>query len=61
MDKRQLITAIRELNTTATAEFLEQFEPEELRQYLEQLKGALAKRIHIHVRARSRDEMRVAS
>jgi hypothetical protein len=47
MSKRQLIDDIREMNPTATAPFLAQFDESALRQYLEHLKAAKSKRVHI--------------
>ncbi len=38
MDKAELVDMIRELNSTATEEFLEQFTEQELKQYLDHLK-----------------------
>jgi len=37
MNKAELIEAIRELNFTASVDFLSQFNPEQLQQYLEHL------------------------
>jgi len=37
MNKAELIEAIRELNFTASVDFLSQFTPEQLQQYLEHL------------------------
>jgi len=37
MNKAELIEAIRELNFTATVDFLSQFTPDQLQQYLEHL------------------------
>ena len=37
MNKAELIEAIRELNFTASVDFLAQFTPEQLQQYLEHL------------------------
>lgn len=37
MSKAELIESIRELNFTASAEFLSQFTPDQLQQYLEHL------------------------
>ncbi len=37
MSKAELIEAIRELNFTASVDFLSQFTPEQLQQYLEHL------------------------
>lgn len=47
MAKGQLIEEIRQLNNTATAQFLEQFEPEELQQYLEHLQAAQRREVRI--------------
>lgn len=38
MTKRELIDAIRELNSTAQPEFLASFEEDDLRDYLQQLR-----------------------
>jgi hypothetical protein len=40
MNKRQLIDDIRQYNTTASVEFLSQFDEAALKQYLEHLEGA---------------------
>lgn len=40
MEKRQLIEAIRQLNSTATIEFLSEFEEADLKQYLDNLNQA---------------------
>ncbi len=48
MEKRQLIEDIRELNPTAQATFLGQFEEPELQQYLEHLREAQAKHIRVN-------------
>jgi hypothetical protein len=40
MNKRQLIDEIRQYNTTASVEFLSQFDDSALKQYLEHLEGA---------------------
>jgi hypothetical protein len=61
MNKRQLIDDIRTLNPTAQAAFLEQFDERALRQYLEHLKAAQSKLVHIHGWARKRGEMKMAS
>ena len=37
MDKSELITCICEINRSATAEYLDDFSPEELTEYLERL------------------------
>jgi hypothetical protein len=61
MNKRQLIDDIRSFNPTAQAAFLDQFDEQALRQYLEHLKAAQGKRVHIHGWARKRGEMKLAS
>ena len=61
MNKRQLIDEIRSLNPTAPPAFLEQFDDRALRQYLDHLKAAQSKRIHIHGWTRKRDDMKLAS
>ena len=48
MNKRQLIDGIRTYNPTAHPEFLAQFDEGALRQYLDHLKAARSKRVHIH-------------
>jgi len=40
MDKRELIESIREINKSATPEFLARFSEEDLNAYLEHLAGA---------------------
>lgn len=47
MNKRQLIENIRELNQTAQPEFLAQFDEAALRQYLDHLNTAMAKRLKV--------------
>lgn len=47
MNKRQLIDEIREINQTAQAEFLAQFDEDSLSQYLDHLKSAQAKRLKV--------------
>jgi hypothetical protein len=47
MNKRQLIDDIRRLNTTARPQFLGQFDEAALRQYLQHLEDAQAKRVRI--------------
>jgi hypothetical protein len=61
MNKGQLIEQIRELNPSAAIDFLKQFEEQELDKYLESLRSALAKRVHIHGFVRRETELRVAS
>jgi hypothetical protein len=47
MDKGQLIEGIRRINQSAEPQFLEQFDEESLRQYLEHLKNANEKRAKV--------------
>lgn len=47
MSKRQLIEDIRRLNATARPQFLIQFDEVALRQYLQHLEDAQAKRVRI--------------
>ena len=47
MNKRQLIDDIRRFNINVQPRFLAQFDEEALKQYLENLKGAQAKRVRI--------------
>lgn len=47
MDKGQLIAAIRTINTTASAEFLQQFDPSDLQQYLDHLQAAQRRDVRI--------------
>lgn len=47
MSKRQLIDDIRGINTTASIEFLAQFDEKALQQYLDQLKAAQERRVRI--------------
>jgi hypothetical protein len=47
MDKGQLIEGIRRINQSAEPHFLEQFDEESLRQYLEHLKTAQEKRVKV--------------
>ena len=61
MSKRQLIEGIRELNPTAAAPFLAQFDEEALQQYLQHLKAAQLKRVHINGWVRKRSDMRMVS
>lgn len=48
MTKRQLIDEIREFNPTAQPGFLSQFQEDALRQYLEHLREARAKRVQVN-------------
>jgi hypothetical protein len=61
MSKRQLIDGIRELNPTAQAPFLSQFDEGALKQYLEHLKAAQAKRVHINGWVRKKSDLRMVS
>ena len=61
MSKRQLIEGIRELNPTAPAPFLAQFDEGALQQYLEHLKAAQLKRVRINGWVRRRSDMRMVS
>ncbi|HEV8607639.1 MAG TPA: hypothetical protein VGQ99_20050 [Tepidisphaeraceae bacterium] len=61
MSKRQLIEGIRELNPTAQGPFLAQFDEGALKQYLEHLKAAQLKRVHINGWVRKRSDMRMVS
>jgi hypothetical protein len=45
MSKRQLIDQIRQFNVTAQLHFLEQFDEEALKQYLDHLEDARNKRL----------------
>jgi hypothetical protein len=45
MSKRQLIDEIRRFNVTAQIDFLDQFDEEALKEYLERLEGAVNKRL----------------
>ena len=47
MNKRQLIDGIRQLNQTAQPDFLAQFDEDALRQYLQHLTVAQAKRLKV--------------
>jgi hypothetical protein len=61
MSKRQLIDGIRELNPTAQATFLAQFDEQALKQYLEHLKAAQSKRVHINGWVRKKSDLRMVS
>jgi hypothetical protein len=60
MDKRQLIEAIQLLNPSAQTTFLEQFNSGDLQQYLDFLKAAEGKRVHVNAFVRRRPD-RLAS
>jgi hypothetical protein len=59
MNKGQLIEAIRQLNPSATVQFLTQFDDRDLGQYLEQLRGAMSKHVHVQTFV-GEEEKRVA-
>jgi hypothetical protein len=61
MSKRQLIEDIRELNPTAQSTFLAQFDEAALQQYLEHLRAAQAKRVHISGWVRTEPGVRMVS
>jgi hypothetical protein len=61
MSKRQLIDEIGRYNPTALRDFLSKFSEHELQEYLDHLKAAQSKRIHIHGWVKKRDGMRIAS
>jgi hypothetical protein len=54
MNKRQLIDEIRKINTSATPPFLEQFDEEALKQYLDHLEAARQRCLRIGGWVRSR-------
>jgi hypothetical protein len=59
MTKRQLIDDIRRYNTTATPEFLAQFDEVALRQYLDHLEGAFRKRLQISAWVRRKPKLKM--
>jgi hypothetical protein len=61
MSKRQLIDDIRSLNPSAQEPFLLQFDEAALKQYLDQLRAAQSKRVHIHGWVRKRQSARMVS
>jgi hypothetical protein len=61
MSKRQLIDDIRQMNGTATIQFLAQFDDAALRQYLEHLRAAQERRVRIAGRVRRRPTLRKVS
>jgi hypothetical protein len=61
MNKRQLIDDIRQYNTTATVEFLSQFDESALKQYLEHLEGAKNRGTRIASWARKMPRLRMVS
>jgi len=61
MSKRQLIEEIRRYNTNVKAEFLAQFEEEDLKQYLYNLEGVSRKRQDISSWSRKQPKLRMVS
>ena len=61
MQKRQLIEAIQQINPSAQEAFLGQFDENALTQYLDHLRAAQEKRIHIAGWVRQRRKIRMAS
>jgi len=61
MNKRQLIDDIRRFNTTASPEFLTQFDDEALKQYLDHLEGAFKKRVAISAWVKRKPRLKIAS
>ena len=59
MDKRQLIEAIRQHNTSVQPKFLQQFDPAALAQYLEHLRQASMRNVTIGARGRSTPRRRL--
>jgi hypothetical protein len=61
MSKRQLIDDIRQYNTTASAEFLSQFDEAALKQYLEHLQGAQQRLTRIASWSKKSPKLRMVS
>ena len=61
MSKRQLITQIQELNESAPARFLAQFDAAALKQYLEHLKTAQKRTVRIGKFVRREPGLRMVS
>jgi hypothetical protein len=61
MDKRQLIDGIRQYNSTAQLQFLDQFDEAALKQYLEHLEEAHQKRATMTIRPRPSSKLRMVS
>ncbi len=59
--KRQLIDEIRQINTTAAIPFLEQFDEQSLRQYLDHLEAARRNEPRIGGWVRKKPKVRMAS
>jgi hypothetical protein len=61
MNKLQLIDDIRRFNTTASRQFLTQFDEDALKQYLEHLEGAYHKHARIASWVRKTPRLRMVS
>jgi DNA-binding TFAR19-related protein (PDSD5 family) len=61
MNKRQLIEQIQVLNTTATEQFLSQFDESDLQQYLQHLQDAQKREKRIATFARKPSKLRMVS
>jgi hypothetical protein len=61
MSKRQLIDDIRQYNTTASADFLSQFDEAALKQYLEHLQGAQQRLTRIATWTKKNPKLRMVS
>ncbi len=61
MNKRQLIDEIRQYNTTASVEFLSQFDDSALKQYLDHLEGAKNRSTRIASWTRKTPRLRMVS
>jgi len=62
MDKRQLIEAIQTLNENAEGRFLEQFDAQDLAEYLKRLHEASTRNLHLKTWAKpSKREYRMVS
>ncbi len=61
MNKRQLIEEIRQINLTASARFLEQFQEKDLQEYLDHLQSAARHDLRIGGWVRKRPRYRMAS
>ena len=61
MSKRQLIEDIQHLNPTAAEPFLTQFDEPALKQYLDHLRAAAQRKIHINRFVRRKPQERMVS
>jgi len=61
MSKRQLIEQIQGLNTTATVQFLDQFDEADLQQYLQHLQDAQNRQKRIASWSRKPTKLRMVS